>query len=551
MRITLTLLLICFLGIACAQIPIPAGFPNETNTGIAGAGVSPSQLTQSGSITVTTDGTVLEMLDVSGSITVKANNVIIRKCRITGGIYGIRCSNGNTGLLVEDCTLVKSSPGGSAGFYGWNFTMRRCVIGNYVDAMKCASNSTVEDSLLHDLAYLSGTHNDGVQCRSGSNIVFRHNTIKGGYRMQTSAMLFQTADGSISNVTLEGNFLSGGGYTLYLRDKGNGPPTNVLVKDNVFEKDSYFGGHLSQNGSHTFQCNVWHTGEPIPQNPPCTSGPQPPVANAGPDQQVIDADGSGDEIVILDGSASYDPDQDIISYEWKEGTSVLATEEISMVTLSLGLHVVSLTVIDSGNRTSVDTIQVNVIQQPAVQNILEDYPWVQTGEGNSLIPTDGLFEITNDFIVTDSTDVNIHAHAECPWTWSEYTYSGKMKIGNSSGGIGVTILSDYINADKYYRLRRYASQPAFHVAPHGTTVSGTTTTGVVPQPNIWYKFKVQVQETGVATRILAKVWQEGTAEPNWQADCQDSSGSRLTSGRPGVWSMSAGTKSWKDLKVLL
>ena len=48
---------------------------------------------------------------------------------------------------------------------------------------------------------------------------------------------------------------------------------------------------------------------------------KPPVANAGPDQ-TIECDRSG--IVTLDGSASSDPDDDPITYEWEQvsGTPV-------------------------------------------------------------------------------------------------------------------------------------------------------------------------------------------------------------------------------------
>ena len=40
---------------------------------------------------------------------------------------------------------------------------------------------------------------------------------------------------------IEDNFLSGGGYTLYItnKDQGGGDPTNVTVRNNVFEKDSW------------------------------------------------------------------------------------------------------------------------------------------------------------------------------------------------------------------------------------------------------------------------------------------------------------------------
>ena len=44
-----------------------------------------------------------------------------------------------------------------------------------------------------------------------------------------------------------------------------------------------------------------------------------PVANAGPDQTVTDADGNGTEAVTLDGTGSFDPDGTIASYDWSEG----------------------------------------------------------------------------------------------------------------------------------------------------------------------------------------------------------------------------------------
>ena len=49
----------------------------------------------------------------------------------------------------------------------------------------------------------------------------------------------------------------------------------------------------------------------------------PPIADAGPDQTVSDADGNGSESVTLDGSDSYDPDGTIVAYEWTEGSTVL------------------------------------------------------------------------------------------------------------------------------------------------------------------------------------------------------------------------------------
>jgi thermitase len=72
----------------------------------------------------------------------------------------------------------------------------------------------------------------------------------------------------------------------------------------------------------------------------------PPTASAGPDQTVRDTGGNGVELVALNGSASSDPDGAIVSYEWREGTSVLALVASPSVSLAVGAHPVTLQVTD-------------------------------------------------------------------------------------------------------------------------------------------------------------------------------------------------------------
>jgi PKD repeat protein len=88
----------------------------------------------------------------------------------------------------------------------------------------------------------------------------------------------------------------------------------------------------------------------------------PPVADAGSDQTVDDADGDGYETVTLDGSNSYDPDGSIAAYEWKEGTSVLGNDLIltSDFTVTGSPHTVTLTVTDNGGLTDTDSVFVTI-----------------------------------------------------------------------------------------------------------------------------------------------------------------------------------------------
>jgi subtilisin family serine protease len=56
-----------------------------------------------------------------------------------------------------------------------------------------------------------------------------------------------------------------------------------------------------------------------------------PVANAGPDQTVTDADGDGSALVSLDGSASHDDNGTLVAYEWREGDAALGPARCSAV----------------------------------------------------------------------------------------------------------------------------------------------------------------------------------------------------------------------------
>ena len=84
-----------------------------------------------------------------------------------------------------------------------------------------------------------------------------------------------------------------------------------------------------------------------------------PVANAGPDQTVTDADGDGSEVVSLDGGASHD-DGSIVAYEWREGTTPLGSEALIAVALPVGTHTLTLTVTDNDGRTATDAVAITV-----------------------------------------------------------------------------------------------------------------------------------------------------------------------------------------------
>lgn len=190
--------------------------------------------------------------------------------------------------------------------------------------------------------------------------------------------------------------------------------------------------------------------------------------------------------------------------------------------------------------------------------------WLDTAPNRSLEPDDSLFRVwgsENHWFGTVSTATNIHSHfvGNGASQWNGFEYTGRMRIGVADGGIGVTFFSQFPNEASYYRLRRYNGAPteseaefgAFYVWGVGTAMtSGVTDTGVVPTPGNWYRFRIQVVDTGLQTEVRANVWLDGTTEPTaWQVDATDDSVTRLTSGTIGVWSFFSGGKDWDDLRV--
>lgn len=243
-------------------VSVPPGFPTAQTTGIAAAGLRVGDLRPSGSLTIDRNGTVIDGLDINGVVRVTADNVVIRNSRILHSSFlGVVVEDGASNLLVENVTIVgtANSAGANIGFS--NFTCRRCDLSGATDGVKVGSNVVIEDSYIHDLRKYSGAHNDGIQhSGGGTSVHIRRNTILGPFQTSTSAVLAQTNAGPISDLHVYNNFLYGGSYTVYLRDKGNGngAPINSSVDGNVFAAStSGVFAACDRNGGSAASCNSY------------------------------------------------------------------------------------------------------------------------------------------------------------------------------------------------------------------------------------------------------------------------------------------------------
>lgn len=235
-------------------------FPDAASTGVQD-GVT---LQPVGSLTVTEDGTVLEGLDVSGRIEVLADDVVIRNVRVSGSNAHLIRNRGRN-LLIEHVTLRGQQPC-SAGIAFNHYTARHVDVSGCADGLKANNDVVIERSYIHGLRKWAGTHNDGIQGTGGSNIVIRDNRIEGPWRQSTSAIKLDSHNRHLDDVLVQGNLISGGGFSVYLEAKGAmRAPTNARIVDNVFVAGSMTWAWLrvTSDPTQVISGNTWDDGTPI------------------------------------------------------------------------------------------------------------------------------------------------------------------------------------------------------------------------------------------------------------------------------------------------
>jgi hypothetical protein len=254
-------------------------WPDAGSTGLR----DPGLLKPSGSVTVTTNGAVIENLDIKGQIIINANNVTVRNVRVTsnGEKYLITIATGRSGIVIEDAEL-NGRRITTHGIVGGGYTARRVNMYAVGDGFRAGSNTLIEDSWVHDLghdgAHEASPHFDAVQSIGGTNITIRNNRLEGPWRGQTSAILMMPYTGLLGDVLIENNKLSGGTFTLFVLLPGEGtwgggasapydPARPVTVRNNTFVYDSAAYGPLSDSKIPmkpqpylVFDGNVYDTG---------------------------------------------------------------------------------------------------------------------------------------------------------------------------------------------------------------------------------------------------------------------------------------------------
>lgn len=267
---------------------VPSGFPDASNTGLAGVGMDESDL----SLYVGPGGYdqggpyVIEDQLINSDIRLYNNvQMTIRRCKINGHVDA---DAAGVNLTMEDCHVDATTwPNAAVGF--WNLTIRRCDIEGGITAVNASVNVLVEDSYLHGqrISETGQDHAGGFLCSGGHDIELSHNTIvcdveDNGHGGGPSNNLNLFGDFSeLADITIDNNYfpVTQGGYSVSLgynpgANFGDNPSNivftnNVLARDPVTGKGGAFGtvtSFLPGNGN-VYSGNVWaDDGTPVPVN---------------------------------------------------------------------------------------------------------------------------------------------------------------------------------------------------------------------------------------------------------------------------------------------
>ncbi|MCB0333053.1 MAG: right-handed parallel beta-helix repeat-containing protein, partial [Bdellovibrionales bacterium] len=180
-----------------------------------------------GSLTITED-TVLENVFISGQIEVlQGATLTLRNFIIDAGFapYGVKVYDTASALLEYG----EISNMNSAAVQGSNFTARWLnVHDSGGDGFKPVSNTIIEGCWVHHLGTADGAHADGIQMRQGGYSYFAGNNFDmpinelggpGEPYKSNSAFIIQAAEDFIYDVVIEGNWINGGNFSVYLTTK--------------------------------------------------------------------------------------------------------------------------------------------------------------------------------------------------------------------------------------------------------------------------------------------------------------------------------------------
>lgn len=232
--------------------PARFGWPSAAGTGYTG-----TLEATAGGIDHTTNGSVIENLDIDGvdagyGLFINADGVTIRNCRIRttpgAGGGGIVIGPGKSDITIERCELSYAAAGSFASVIAMGeaqCTVRYCHIHHVSEGPRIGTGCVIEHCYIHTLLVDDpDAHADAIQSTGASNYRIHRNTIvadQQGADFANAALILGSEFAESSNIEVTDNLLDGGGFTFFSGPSANFGMSNVLVRGNRFGSQAAFG----------------------------------------------------------------------------------------------------------------------------------------------------------------------------------------------------------------------------------------------------------------------------------------------------------------------
>lgn len=208
------------LAIVSSTLVSQRDFPaTEEAVGVS-AGVH--MTSHSGTLHVTLDNAIIRNVEIRGDVTIDADNVSMSNVRVisTTEDTALRVKDGADGFILQDSEIDGGGATATA-INGYGMFLRNNIHGAE-NGINVTGPSLIKGNYIHGLKNKNGSpHYDGIQVDGGRDVQIVGNTIINEHT-QTAAVMLDNYFRGLSNITVEGNRLVGGGYTVYIDGRFNG-----------------------------------------------------------------------------------------------------------------------------------------------------------------------------------------------------------------------------------------------------------------------------------------------------------------------------------------
>lgn len=260
------------------------GWPGSSNTGpqtsqcprhqLAHAGTSPAAR-----ITLGRPHEVISCEAITGMLYVTAPDVTISNVSISSNSFRTgTAANGTAGIFVADgasVTVDHVTINGQDGVHAciWHQGSRLTVnalncygvddgIFSWADTGHAGTgdNFTITNSYFHGFTHrTSNGHEDGYQTEGASNGLIQHNTYAMGMHANSAVAIWDSRR-SASDITVAGNLMTGGSFTVYAEDYNPGEGGQSAVGGASVSNIRFLGNSFSTYASGcSGEYGVWFT----------------------------------------------------------------------------------------------------------------------------------------------------------------------------------------------------------------------------------------------------------------------------------------------------